>query len=97
MKKGEQLLDMIMEGGNFGQYNKDIDRTIKKDSAMSFITRNRRNLRLLNEYPEEVLWGPALGMENNKKKISLNILIYNFVNLYDLNFTNYEKRMFDRE
>lgn len=59
MKKGEQLLDMIMEGGNFGQYNKDIDRTIKKDSAMSFITRNRRNLRLLNEYPEEVLWGPA--------------------------------------
>lgn len=57
-KKGEKLLGMIMEGGNFGQYDATIDRTIKNDSAMSFMTRNARNFRLLKEYPEEVIWGP---------------------------------------
>ena len=57
-EKGEKLLASIMEGGNFGMYDSSIDRTIKKDSAMSFLTRNARNFRLLREYPEEVLWSP---------------------------------------
>lgn len=57
-KRGEKLLDEIINGGNFGKYDRRIDRTIKSDSAMSFITRNARNFRLLKEYPEEVLWGP---------------------------------------
>lgn len=57
--KGEKLLKMIMEGGNFGQYDKMIDRTINSDSIRSFMTRNARNFRLLKEYPEEVLWGPV--------------------------------------
>ena len=57
-EKGEKLLASIMEGGNFGMYDSSIDRTIKKDSAMSFLTRNTRNFRLLKEYPEEVLWSP---------------------------------------
>ena len=58
-KRGEKLLEEIMIGGNFGKYDGKIDRTIKSDSAMSFLTRNARNFRLLREYPEEVLWGPA--------------------------------------
>ena len=58
-KKGEKLLDEVMAGGNFGKYDGKIDRTIKSDSAMSFLTRNARNFRLLKEYPEEVLWGPV--------------------------------------
>ena len=58
-KRGEKLLDEIMAGGNFGKYDEKIDRSIKSDSAMSFLTRNARNFRLLKEYPEEVLWGPA--------------------------------------
>ena len=57
-EKGEKLLASIMKGGNFGMYDSSIDRTIKKDSAMSFLTRNARNFRLLKEYPEEVLWSP---------------------------------------
>lgn len=57
-EKGEKLLASIMEGGNFGMYDSLIDRTIKSDSAMSFLTRNARNFRLLKEYPEEVLWSP---------------------------------------
>lgn len=57
-EKGEKLLSSIMEGGNFGMYDSSIDRTIKSDSAMSFLTRNARNFRLLKEYPEEVLWSP---------------------------------------
>lgn len=58
-KRGKRLLDEIMEGGNFGKYDAKIDRSIKSDSAMCFITRNARNFRLLKEYLEEVLWGPA--------------------------------------
>lgn len=58
-KRGEKLLEEIMAGGNFGKYDEKIDRTIKSNSAMSFLTRNIRNFRLLREYPEEVLWGPA--------------------------------------
>lgn len=58
-KRGKKLLDEIMAGGNFGKYDEKIDRTIKSDSAMSFLTRNVRNFRLLKEYQEEVLWGPA--------------------------------------
>lgn len=57
-EKGEKLLASIMEGGNFGMYDSSIDRTIKKDSAMSFLTRTGRNMKLLREYPEEVLWSP---------------------------------------
>lgn len=57
--KGEKLLDSIMKGGNFGKHDSSIDRTIKSDSVMSFLTRNRRNLKLLKDYPEEVLWGPV--------------------------------------
>lgn len=57
-EKGEKLLASIMEGGNFGMYDNSIDRTIKKDSAMSFLTRTGRNMKLLKEYPEEVLWSP---------------------------------------
>lgn len=57
-EKGEKLLASIMKGGNFGMYDTSIDRTIKKDSAMSFLTRTGRNMKLLKEYPEEVLWSP---------------------------------------
>ena len=58
-KKGEKLLRTIMEGGNFGQYDTTIDRSIRSDTAMSFMTRNARNFRLLREYTEEVMWGPV--------------------------------------
>lgn len=61
-KRGKILLQTILEGGNFGKYDISIDRKIKKDSAMSFITRNARNLKLIKEYPEEVIWGPAFKL-----------------------------------
>lgn len=58
-KRGEKLLAEIIEGGNFGLYDDSINRDIESDSIMSFIVRNRRNLRLLKDYTEEVLWAPA--------------------------------------
>ena len=58
-ERGEKLLTTIMEGGSFGKYDKSIDRSIRSDSIMSFITRNKRNMKLLKEYPEEVIWSPA--------------------------------------
>lgn len=61
-KRGKMLLQTILDGGNFGKYDLSIDRSIKKDSAMSFITRNARNFRLIKEYPEEVIWGPAFKL-----------------------------------
>ena len=61
-RRGKILLQTILDGGNFGKYDSSIDRSIKKDSAMSFITRNARNFRLIKEYPEEVIWGPAFKL-----------------------------------
>lgn len=57
-KGGVLLLKECMEGGNFGIYNANIDRSIKKDTLKSFIYRNRRNFRLIGLYTDEVLWGP---------------------------------------
>ena len=62
VKRGRKLLDSIMEGGNFGHYDKSIDKSINSDSAMSFLTRNKRNLKLLMDYPEEVMWGPLFKL-----------------------------------
>ncbi|WP_300226762.1 hypothetical protein [uncultured Bacteroides sp.] len=61
-RRGKILLQTILDGGNFGKYDSSIDRSIKKDSAMSFLTRNARNFRLIKEYPEEVIWGPAFKL-----------------------------------
>lgn len=57
-KGGAMLLKECIEGGNFGFYNIGIDRNIKKDTLKSFIFRNKRNLRLIGLYTDEVLWGP---------------------------------------
>lgn len=57
-KGGALLLKECMEGGNFGIYNVNIDRSIKKDTLKSFIYRNKRNFRLIGLYTDEVLWGP---------------------------------------
>lgn len=57
-KGGVMLLKECIEGGNFGFYNTSIDRNIKHDSIHSFIVRNKRNLRLIDLYPSEVIWAP---------------------------------------
>lgn len=57
-KGGTMLLKECIEGGNFGFYNTSIDRNIKHDSIKSFIVKNKRNLRLIGLYTNEVFWAP---------------------------------------
>lgn len=57
-KGGIMLLKECIEGGNFGFYNTSIDRNIKHDSIKSFIVKNKRNLRLIGLYTNEVIWAP---------------------------------------
>lgn len=59
IKEGQFLLDEIMRGGNFGQYD---DRNKWFDVNQRFMRglfNAKRNLRYLVHYPNEVLWIPA--------------------------------------
>lgn len=57
-KGGVMLLKECIEGGNFGIYNKKINRNIKHDSLKGFILKNKRNFRLIGLYTNEVVWAP---------------------------------------
>ena len=58
-KEGRILLEEIMKGGNFGQY--DIrDAALKKGGMVKHgIWKLKRVMRLLSSYPEEALWEPV--------------------------------------
>ena len=58
-KEGRKLLEEIMKGGNFGQY--DIrDAALKKGGMMKHgIWKLKRVMRLVRSYPEEALWEPV--------------------------------------
>ncbi len=54
---GRFLLDEILQGGNFGQY----DARVKHDGSQLSrnIQRLKRDLRLLRYFPSECLWEPV--------------------------------------
>ena len=58
-KDGKKLLEEIMEGGNFGQYDTR-DAALKKGDMMKHgIWKLKRVMRLVRSYPEEALWEPV--------------------------------------
>ena len=58
-KEGRRLLDEIMKGGNFGQYDTR-DAALKKGGMMKHgIWKLKRVMRLVRSYPEEALWEPV--------------------------------------
>ena len=58
-KEGRKLLDEIMKGGNFGQYDTR-DAALKKGGMMKHgIWKLKRVMRLVRSYPEEALWEPV--------------------------------------
>lgn len=58
-KEGKKLLDEIMKGGNFGQYD-NRDAALKKGGMMKHgIWKLKRMMRLVRSYPEEALWEPV--------------------------------------
>ena len=57
-KEGKFLLDEILRGGNFGQYD-DRNESIPVDNKIQHGLFNmKRNFRYLKHYPSEVLWMP---------------------------------------
>ena len=57
-KEGRKLMEEIMKGGNFGQYDTR-DATLKKGGMMKHgIWKLKRVMRLVSSYPEEALWEP---------------------------------------
>jgi len=68
-KEGKWLLNEIMMGGNFGQYDERIERVSK--SFMGFRVsggslhaweKTKHNMRMLNHYPVEVMWEPVFRL-----------------------------------
>ncbi len=57
-KEGRFLLNEIMMAGNFGHYDKRIQRSSSSELSL-FIQRCSRNLRFIHSYPSEVIWAPA--------------------------------------
>ena len=58
-KEGKILLEEIMEGGNFGQYDTR-DAALKKGGMIKHgVWKLKRVLRLVRSYPEEALWEPV--------------------------------------
>ena len=58
-KEGKRLLEEIMKGGNFGQYDTR-DAALKKGGMMKHgLWKLKRVMRLVRSYPEEALWEPV--------------------------------------
>ena len=57
-KEGKKLLEEIMKGGNFGQYDTQ-DAALKKGGMVKHgVWKLKRVMRLVRSYPEEALWEP---------------------------------------
>ena len=58
-KEGKKLLEEIMKGGNFGQYDTR-DAAMKKGGMIKHgLWKLKRVMRLVRSYPEEALWEPV--------------------------------------
>ena len=58
-KEGRRLLEEIMKGGNFGQYDTR-DAALKKGGMIKHgVWKLKRMMRLVRSYPEEALWEPV--------------------------------------
>lgn len=56
--EGKFLLNEILEGGNFGQYDKRYHQRSKhKGRGKLFLNKIHNNMHLLTHYTNEVLWG----------------------------------------
>ena len=61
-KEGKRLLEEIMKGGNFGQYDTR-DAALKKGGMIKHgLWKLKRVMRLVRSYPEEALWEPVFRL-----------------------------------
>ena len=58
-KEGKKLLEEIMKGGNFGQYD-ERGKELKNGGMVKHgLWKLKRVMRLIRSYPEEALWEPV--------------------------------------
>ena len=57
-KEGRFLLDEIMRGGNFGQYDDRMGDKVDESKIHRYFRMNLRNLRFVKHYPIEAVWEP---------------------------------------
>ena len=58
-KEGRKLLEEIMKGGNFGQYDERGKELKNGGMVMHGVWKLKRVMRLVRSYPEEALWEPV--------------------------------------
>lgn len=61
-RRGKLLLDEIMKGGNFGQYDSDGRRKMEEGRVMKNIQRIKRDIRMVRYFPSECLWEPVFRL-----------------------------------
>lgn len=57
-KEGRFLLEEVMRAGNFGHYDDRIVVPQNETKLHGFFRNSRQAFRLINHYPEEVIWSP---------------------------------------
>ena len=61
-KEGKKLLEEIMKGGNFGQYD-ERGKEFKNGGMIKHgLWKLKRVMRLVSSYPEEALWEPVFRL-----------------------------------
>lgn len=63
-KYGHFLLDEVMQSGNFGQFDERMEFNSREGRWHKFFRRQKRNMRFLRFYPDEVLWRPYFILYN---------------------------------
>ena len=58
-KEGKKLLEEIMKGGNFGQYDERGEELKNGGMIKHGLWKLKRVMRLVRSYPEEALWKPV--------------------------------------
>ena len=58
-KEGRKLLEEIMKGGNFGQYDERVKEFKNGGMVKHGVWKLKRVMRLVRSYPEEALWEPV--------------------------------------
>ena len=58
-KEGKKLLEEIMKGGNFGQYDERGEELKNGGMVKHGLWKLKRVMKLVRSYPEEALWDPV--------------------------------------
>ena len=61
-RRGKKLLREIIEGGNFGQYDKRVGNDVSANAFQKNLQRVYRDVRMAMLFPSESLWEPIFRL-----------------------------------